>query len=110
MSWLSRLTNVFRPSSVERALDEELAFHIESRIDEVCDAILPGASFDDTVAHLEADPQYVIDGVDAFQRWNQRRIDDTIAALDGTHFDIAPPLRRWLGSNNTKGGYDLYGN
>jgi len=35
MSWLSRLTNVFRPSSVERQLDEELAFHIESRIDDL---------------------------------------------------------------------------
>jgi putative ABC transport system permease protein len=35
MSWFSRLTNVFRPSSVERALDEELAFHIESRIDDL---------------------------------------------------------------------------
>jgi putative ABC transport system permease protein len=35
MSWVSRLTNVFRPSSVERQLDEELAFHIESRIDDL---------------------------------------------------------------------------
>src|SRR5215510_11965343 len=35
MSWFSRLTNVFRTSSVERALDDELAFHIESRIDDL---------------------------------------------------------------------------
>ena len=35
MSWLSRLTNVFRPGGVERALDEELAFHIELRIDDL---------------------------------------------------------------------------
>ena len=32
MSWLSRLANAFRPSGVDRALDDEMAFHIESRI------------------------------------------------------------------------------
>src|SRR5215510_9785577 len=35
MSWLSRLTNAFRPSSVDRALDEEAAFHLECRINEL---------------------------------------------------------------------------
>src|SRR6185436_12933707 len=35
MSWLSRLANAFRPSSVDRALDEEAAFHLESRINEL---------------------------------------------------------------------------
>ena len=35
MSLLSRLANVFRPGRVERALDDELAFHIESRIDDL---------------------------------------------------------------------------
>jgi putative ABC transport system permease protein len=38
MSWLSRLTNAFRPSSVERALDEEAAFHLECRINELVGA------------------------------------------------------------------------
>jgi predicted permease len=32
MSWLSRIANVFRSSSVDRGLDEEITFHIESRI------------------------------------------------------------------------------
>jgi len=32
MSWLSRIANVFRSSGVDRALDEEMTFHIESRI------------------------------------------------------------------------------
>ena len=32
MSWLSRIANAFRSSGVDRALDEEMAFHIESRI------------------------------------------------------------------------------
>jgi putative ABC transport system permease protein len=35
MSWLSRVANVFRPSNVDRALDEEITFHIESRIDDL---------------------------------------------------------------------------
>ena len=32
MSWLSRIANAFRPGGVDRALDEEISFHIESRI------------------------------------------------------------------------------
>ena len=32
MSWLSRIANAFRSSGVDRALDEEITFHIDSRI------------------------------------------------------------------------------
>ncbi len=32
MSWLSRIANAFRSSGVDRALDEEMTFHIESRV------------------------------------------------------------------------------
>jgi predicted permease len=35
VSWLSRLANVFRSSNVDRALDEEMQFHIESKIDDL---------------------------------------------------------------------------
>src|SRR5688572_30855828 len=35
MSWLSRLANVFRPSAVDRALDDEMQFHIEARVDDL---------------------------------------------------------------------------
>ena len=35
MSWLSRVANVFRPSGVDRSLDEEMTFHIESRISDL---------------------------------------------------------------------------
>jgi putative ABC transport system permease protein len=34
MSWLSRLTNVFRTSRVNRDLDDELLFHIDARTEE----------------------------------------------------------------------------
>ena len=32
MSWLSRIANAFRASGVDRSLDDEIGFHIESRI------------------------------------------------------------------------------
>ena len=35
MSWLARMVNVFRPSGVDSALDDEMNFHIESRIAEL---------------------------------------------------------------------------
>ncbi|MGH9161801.1 MAG: permease prefix domain 1-containing protein, partial [Vicinamibacteraceae bacterium] len=35
MSWLSRLANVFRTSRVEHDLDDELRFHVESRIEQL---------------------------------------------------------------------------
>ena len=44
--------------------------------------------------YLEHDEHRAIEGVDEFQQWNQELIDRTIAELNGTHFDIAEPLRR----------------
>jgi putative ABC transport system permease protein len=41
MSWLSRLTNVFRSDRLDRDLDAELAFHIEARTDELIAKGLP---------------------------------------------------------------------
>ncbi len=35
MSWISRLTNVFRSGRLDRDLDAELEFHIEARTDEL---------------------------------------------------------------------------
>ena len=35
MSWISRFVNVFRSSEVDRALEDEIGFHIESRVDEL---------------------------------------------------------------------------
>ena len=67
---------------------------IELRMAELADQILPGGSLAAAVAHIEADPRYVIDGVDEFQRWNQELIDTTMPALDGVHFDIAEPIKR----------------
>jgi uncharacterized protein (DUF885 family) len=67
---------------------------IEARMSAVCEQIRPGATRREVIDHLEADPDRVIDGVDAFQAWNQDLIDATISSLDGVHFDIAEPIRR----------------
>jgi uncharacterized protein (DUF885 family) len=67
---------------------------IEARMASVGEQIAPGKARPEVIDQLEADPARVIDGVDAFQAWNQELIDSTITALDGVHFDIAPPIRR----------------
>ena len=72
---------------------EEL-HRIEKRMAAVCDEIAPAASLRQAIEQLESDPARVIDGVGAFQHWNQDLIDTTIAALDGLHFDIPAPIRR----------------
>ena len=73
---------------------EELLPHRGARCAASRERILPGESVDAVADHLDHDPTRTIEGVDEFRRWNQDLIDQTIAELDGTHFDIAPPLRR----------------
>ncbi len=41
MSWFSRVANVFRSARLDRALDEEITFHIESRIDDLVAGGMP---------------------------------------------------------------------
>ncbi|PJI94567.1 DUF885 domain-containing protein [Luteimicrobium subarcticum] len=53
----------------------------------------PGATVEDAVAALDADPARVLDGTDALRAWMQETSDGAIAALDGRHFDIPGPLR-----------------
>jgi len=67
---------------------------IEERMTAVCDEIVPGAPLHEVIDHLESDPALAIEGVEAFQAWNQELIDATIASLNGVHFDIAEPIRR----------------
>ncbi len=67
---------------------------IEARIAEVCSSILPSVGFAEVVAHLETDSELVIEGVDVFQEWNQRLIDETVTELNGVHFDIPVEIQR----------------
>ncbi|MEU8230007.1 DUF885 domain-containing protein [Actinoplanes sp. NPDC048967] len=52
-----------------------------------------GASVDEAVAVLDADPARRIPGKDAFRDWMQALADKAVSALDGTHFDIPEPVR-----------------
>jgi uncharacterized protein (DUF885 family) len=70
---------------------EEL-HRIEDAMRRVAERILPGASIDEVIEHLDGDPSRAIEGVEDFRRWNQDLIDQTISDLQGTHFEMADPL------------------
>jgi uncharacterized protein (DUF885 family) len=72
---------------------EEL-YRIEAAMQAICDRIKPGANIPETIAFLEADPARSIEGVEPFREWMQHLQDSTIAALDGTEFDIPGPMKK----------------
>lgn len=53
-----------------------------------------GATVEEAVAALDADPARRLIGTAALRAWMQRTADEAIAALDGTQFDIPAPVRR----------------
>jgi uncharacterized protein (DUF885 family) len=56
--------------------------------------ILPGAATPwVALAHLDEHGRH-IEGVDEVQRWLQELMDEAITALDGTHFELAEPVRK----------------
>ncbi|MBA0051704.1 DUF885 domain-containing protein [Streptomyces sp. AJS327] len=55
--------------------------------------ILPGAGPWEALAHL-AEHGTRIEGVDEVQRYLQGLMDEAMTSLDGTHFDLAEPIRR----------------
>lgn len=59
----------------------------------IANEILPGASVEEAVAHLEADPARKLVGTDALQRWMQETSDRAVAELGATHFDIPEAIR-----------------
>ena len=54
----------------------------------------PGATVEQAITVLDAEPGRVLDGKDALQAWMQTTADAAIVALDGVHFDIPEPGRR----------------
>ncbi len=53
----------------------------------------PGASVEDAVAKLDADPARQLHGTEALRAWMQETSDAAIDALDGRHFEIPAPMR-----------------
>lgn len=64
--------------------------HIRSEMDAVAQKILPGATVDEAVAHLDADPSRFVESVEEYRTWLQDEHDGALQELQGTHFDIDP--------------------
>ncbi|MGK3947691.1 DUF885 domain-containing protein [Microbacterium sp. K2] len=71
---------------------EELARMVAEQT-AIANEILPGASVEEAVAHLEADPARKLVGTDALQKWMQETSDRAVAELGATHFDIPDAIR-----------------
>lgn len=71
---------------------EELARMVAEQA-AIANEILPGATVEEAVAHLEADPSRKLVGTDALQRWMQETSDRAVAELGATHFDIPEAIR-----------------
>ncbi|MGW5363502.1 DUF885 domain-containing protein [Actinopolymorpha pittospori] len=67
-----------------RRVEAEMALEV--------DRIRPGATVEEAIALLD-ETEYVV-GTDAYLGWLQERHDRALITLQGTHFDIAEPLRR----------------
>ncbi|RKN37517.1 DUF885 domain-containing protein [Streptomyces hoynatensis] len=69
-------------------------FHrLEAEMRSVAGRILPGEPTAAVLAHLEREGE-AIEGVEEIRAWLQDLMNEAIDALDGTHFDLAEPVRR----------------
>ncbi|MCU1437770.1 MAG: hypothetical protein JWP66_857 [Naasia sp.] len=71
---------------------EELARMIAEQ-ERVAGAIRPGATLEEAIAALKADPARKLHGTDALQRWMQDLSDRAVEDLGRTHFDIPAEVR-----------------
>jgi uncharacterized protein (DUF885 family) len=67
---------------------------IDTEMAVAAERIAPGGGLEGAMALLREDPARSIEGIDALLAHLQELTDRTIADLDGTHFDIPPPLHR----------------
>lgn len=72
---------------------EELG-RIQAEMAQTAERILPGASLAEVTRLLDEDPARAIEGEASFRAWNQEILDETMAALNGPHFDIPEPVQR----------------
>ena len=66
---------------------------ITAEMEQVAEQIKPGSTVKEAIAALDADPAYQLHGTDELKAWMQKRADEAIAELAGTHFDIPDPVR-----------------
>lgn len=71
--------------------DEYHRIHDEMRTEAA--KILPGATPWEALHHLDTHGE-AIDGVEETRLWLQQLMDDTIEALDGTHFELAERIKQ----------------
>ncbi len=71
---------------------EELA-RVTKEQNEVANQIKPGASVQEAIEVLNNDASRKLHSKDELQKWMQKLSDTAIEKLNGTHFDIAEPLR-----------------
>src|SRR3984957_19920491 len=72
---------------------DEIA-RLRAEMARVSNLVRPGATVEEAMAILDADPARRIEGRGNFRAWMQELAERTIAELDGTHFDIPPAARR----------------
>jgi uncharacterized protein (DUF885 family) len=66
--------------------------HIRTEMGAEAQLVLPGASTAEAMRHLDSRGD-AIEGVDQVRSWLQQLMDETIRDLDGTHFELAAPVR-----------------
>ena len=67
-------------------------FDLQEQMRAEAERVLPGASAQDAMRHLDEHGE-AIDGVEEVRTWLQEMMDRAIADLNGTHFDLADPLK-----------------
>jgi uncharacterized protein (DUF885 family) len=72
---------------------DELARMVDEQT-RVASQISPGASVEEAIAILDADPAYKLRGPDELRRWMQQLSDTAVSELSATAFDIPEPVRR----------------
>jgi uncharacterized protein (DUF885 family) len=65
---------------------------IDAEMRREAEAVLPGAGVRTAMRHLDENGP-AVEGVEEVRAWLQQMMDTAITELDGTHFDIAPPVR-----------------
>jgi len=81
-------------------LDETYEWGIEelgrmvAEQESIAGEIKPGASVEEAIAILDADPARKLQGTKALQEWMQQLSDKAVSELSATHFDIPDPIKR----------------